>query len=218
MPTPLQEGRATRKVTFTVDSATTDSRHNATDYVKGNQVATGAPRPCTPDPSRCPTSRSAGVVTLSGATTPVGRDQSGTEWRLREASTSRSAPGLGPTATKVQTSVPQACTLSRPCCRRADDPACGRSWPGRPHPGFVFNLKRRDATGSTPPDASACAATANNGNQNLQQNQQQVLQLLQMPSTCRRLPHPVAPRHTRQLNRGGSTSRLVSRRRRMRCP
>ena len=53
--------------------------------VKGNQVATGAPRPCTPDPSRCPTSRSAGVVTLSGATTPVGRDQSGTEWRLREA-------------------------------------------------------------------------------------------------------------------------------------
>ena len=88
MPTPLQEGRATRKsrLRWTLRRRTVGT--NATDYVKGNQVATGAPRPCTPDPSRCPTSRSAGVVTLSGATTPVGRDQSGTEWRLREASTS----------------------------------------------------------------------------------------------------------------------------------
>ncbi len=149
MPTPLQEGRATRKVTFTVDSATTDSRHNATDYVKGNQVATGAPRPCTPDPSRCPTSRSAGVVTLSGATTPVGRDQSGTEWRLREASTSTFRVRSGPNRNQGAASVPQACTLSRPRCRRADDPACGRSWRAG-HTRGSYSISR-DGTQRAPP-------------------------------------------------------------------
>jgi Flp pilus assembly pilin Flp len=44
--------------------------------------------------------------------------------------------------------------------------------------GNQLSTGQRINSGSTPPDASACAATANNGNQNLQQNQQQVLQLL----------------------------------------
>jgi pilus assembly protein Flp/PilA len=44
--------------------------------------------------------------------------------------------------------------------------------------GNQLSTGQRINSGTTAPDASACAATANNGNQNLQQNQQQVLQLL----------------------------------------
>jgi Flp pilus assembly pilin Flp len=44
--------------------------------------------------------------------------------------------------------------------------------------GNQLSTGQRINSGSASPDASACAATANNGNQNLQQNQQQVLQLL----------------------------------------
>ena len=71
--------------------------------------------------------------------------------RVTDASGTASGPLVPhpvwfPNRNQSATSVPQGCTLSRPCCRQADDPACGRSWRGRPHPGFVSNLKRRDST------------------------------------------------------------------------
>ena len=52
--------------------------------------------------------------------------------------------------------------------------------------GNQLSTGQRINSGSTPPDASACAATANNGNQ----NQQQILQLLRLDAID---PHLLAP-------------------------